>query len=982
MSSSKFLGAIAGLGLVASMAAPALAAVVPPAAPACITPNNPVGCVTVNQPPVTPPNSPSGGSTLIAFPSRDFVSTLNYPAGTYTVNVIRNGVTIGTSEPSVPDATGAINVNHPGGSCWVGQTPNLQVGDLVRITDQNGFSNQTTIANVTTGKPVIVRAATPGSKQADGILQVHGTAQTLPGVVPAGPLPVSAIESRLIANKDAFQLNGRRTLRAGGAGKDGTLSYDPVDPVTNPLGTNWTATYKLSEVDLARAVGTGPVFDPVTGTTVTFVGAEPRAMWLGTDPLALTENTIYEVPGGPSGIAKGPTAPCTAPAQTGATLSMAPAGGAFSTPQTVTLSASDAAAQIFYTLDGSVPTTTSSLYASPLSIASTTTLKAVAYNAATATFSDVVSATYTIDSSAPTVGLAAAGPQGTAGNYHGPVTVTVSATDNLGNSGLKLLQYQLDGGPSITTTNGTSILVTGDGNHTVTATATDLAGNTASATPLNFAIDTVPPTFLTVPAGGTFTSVQTVSLGANDANPTTIYYTTDGSVPTTASAVYTAPLSLSANTNLRFMAVDLAGNQSSVGSATFAITLPTTLTTDVTTLVAGGSVTASFDHVANPTPNDWIGIFPVGAPNDGFLDYVWASSCSKAASLARAAGSCVLAMPTTAGTYELRLLANQSTTLLATGPRVTVTAAPPPTFGVDTTSVAAGGSVNATWSGVSSPTANDWIGVFKPGTPNDAFLDYMWTSSCSKTASVARASGSCAVPMPNDGGTYELRLLANQSTKLLATSAAVTVSPPPAATLSLDTTSVAAGGTVTATWANVANPTPNDWIGIFKPGAPNDGFLDYMWTSSCSKTAGAARASGSCTVSMPSTPGTYELRLLANQSTKLLATTSPIGVAVPPPPTVTVGSSSVAAGGTVTVSWSGVTNPTPNDWIGVFKPGAPNDGYLDFVWTSSCTKTASAARGSGSCSFTMPSTPGTYELRLMANQSTTRLASTGTVTVQ
>jgi hypothetical protein len=30
----------------------------------------------------------------------------------------------------------------------------------------------------------------------------------------------------------------------------------------------------------------------------------------------------------------------------------------------------------------------------------------------------------------------------------------------------------------------------------------------------------------------------------------------------------------------------------------------------------------------------------------------------------------------------------------------------------------------------------------------------------------------------------------------------------------------------------------------------------------------------------------------------------------------------------------------------------------------------------------MPSTPGTYELRLMANQSTTRLASTGTVTVQ
>jgi subtilisin family serine protease len=407
---------------------------------------------------------------------------------------------------------------------------------------------------------------------------------------------------------------------------------------------------------------------------------------------------------------------------------------------------------------------------------------------------------------------------------------------------------------------------------------------------------------------------------------------------------------------------------------------PVSLSVDSTNVMAGGSVTATWSPVTNPTPNDWIGVFPVGAGS--YTDFVWASSCSKTAGAARATGSCSLTMPDTGGSYELRMYANQSWTRLATAGPITVTAAPAPTFGVDATTVVAGGSVTATWSGVTNPTPNDWIGIFKPGAANDAFLDYLWTSSCSKTAAAARAAGSCAVPMPNDGGTYELRLLANQSTKLLATSAAVTVSPPPAATLSLDTTSVAAGGTVTATWANVANPTPNDWIGIFKPGAPNDGFLDYLWTSSCSKTAGAARASGSCTVSMPSTPGSYELRLLANQSTKLLATSSAIGVAVPPPPTLTLGSTSVAAGGTVTVSWSGVTNPTPNDWIGIFKPGAPNDGYLDFEWTSSCSKTAGAARASGSCSITMPSTPGTYELRLMANQSTTRLASAGPVTVQ
>ena len=114
----RFATVALGLGLATAVTSTAaLAAVVPPAAPACVAPNQPAGCVTVNQPPVLPPNAPPGGSTLLAFPSRDFVSTISYPAGTYTVNVIRNGVTIGTSEPSVPDATGAINVNHPGGSC-------------------------------------------------------------------------------------------------------------------------------------------------------------------------------------------------------------------------------------------------------------------------------------------------------------------------------------------------------------------------------------------------------------------------------------------------------------------------------------------------------------------------------------------------------------------------------------------------------------------------------------------------------------------------------------------------------------------------------------------------------------------------------------------------------------------------------------------------------------------------------------------------
>src|SRR5262249_5331448 len=74
-----------------------------------------------------------------------------------------------------------------------------------------------------------------------------------------------------------------------------------------------------------------------------------------------------------------------------------PAGGSYSTAQTVTLSSATSGASIYYTLDGSTPTTSSALYSSPLSIATTTTLKAIAAKSGFTT-SSVSTATYTISS--------------------------------------------------------------------------------------------------------------------------------------------------------------------------------------------------------------------------------------------------------------------------------------------------------------------------------------------------------------------------------------------------------------------------------------------------------------------------------------------------------------------------------------------------------------------------------------------------------
>ena len=98
--------------------------------------------------------------------------------------------------------------------------------------------------------------------------------------------------------------------------------------------------------------------------------------------------------------------------------------------------------------------------------------------------------------------------------------------------------------------------------------------------------------------------------------------------------------------------------------------------------------------------------------------------------------------------------------------------------------------------------------------------------------------------------------------------------------------------------------------------------------------------------------------------------------------TLSASPGSVAAGGSVTVTWSGVAAPTGTDWVGLYTPGAANTAYLDWVYDDSCTKTSNGTTlASGSCTFTMPSVPGTYQLRLLAKDGYTVLATSSTITV-
>lgn len=86
-------------------------------------------------------------------------------------------------------------------------------------------------------------------------------------------------------------------------------------------------------------------------------------------------------------------------AEVTSTPTFSPAGGSYSSAQSVIITCATSGATIRYTTDGSTPTSSSPVYSGPITVSSTTTLKAYA-TASGMIDSAVASATYTISSSA------------------------------------------------------------------------------------------------------------------------------------------------------------------------------------------------------------------------------------------------------------------------------------------------------------------------------------------------------------------------------------------------------------------------------------------------------------------------------------------------------------------------------------------------------------------------------------------------------
>lgn len=92
--------------------------------------------------------------------------------------------------------------------------------------------------------------------------------------------------------------------------------------------------------------------------------------------------------------------------------------------------------------------------------------------------------------------------------------------------------------------------------------AVDESGNPSKIYTETYIIDNANPTVSANPKGGLYNINKVIYLKMSESG--TIYYTKDGTTPTTSSTKYTGAFTISSNTILKFFAVDLAGNPSAV----------------------------------------------------------------------------------------------------------------------------------------------------------------------------------------------------------------------------------------------------------------------------------------------------------------------------------------------------------------------------------------------------------------------------------
>jgi hypothetical protein len=478
-------------------------------------------------------------------------------------------------------------------------------------------------------------------------------------------------------------------------------------PVITPASESFSPSVQVTITDSASGASIYYTTDgslPTTGST----------QYSG--PFTLTTTSTVNAFAIGTGLSQSAVASATYSLTTQAAMpTFNPAPGSYTAVQTVTISTTTPSATIYYTTNGTTPTTSSTQYTGPISVAVTETLSAIAV-ASGLSNSPVASGLYTFDLGVSSISFAsgfASGGMNLLGSaklngssleltdggtdeaaaawYQVEANIESFATDftfqitpgtnptadgftfaiqannstavgpaggDLGYGGgtgripnsvaVKFDLYNNDGEgtdstglytngaaptmPAVNMTGSGVNLHSGDPFHvhityngtTLVMTITDTTTNATFSTSWTVGIPTIvgdvvayvgftagtggdtavqniqawtfgplgataTPTFN--PAGGTYTTAQTITI-SDATSGATIYYTTNGTTPTTSSTQYTGPLTVSATEMIEAIAVASGDATSAVGTAAYTITT-SAMTATPTFSPAGGTYTTT-----------------------------------------------------------------------------------------------------------------------------------------------------------------------------------------------------------------------------------------------------------------------------------------------------------------------------------------------------------------------------------------------------
>ncbi|HEX4320597.1 MAG TPA: chitobiase/beta-hexosaminidase C-terminal domain-containing protein [Acidobacteriaceae bacterium] len=429
----------------------------------------------------------------------------------------------------------------------------------------------------TAPQTVTMSDATPG---ATIYYTTNGTAPTTSSSVYSGPIAVSASETILAI---AIKTNSTNSAVA-------TAVYTINIPTTLPKPTLSPAagTYTTTQmVTISDATPGTTIYYTNNGTIPTvystrYTGPITVASSQTLQAIAVEDGYTNSVAAGDVYIIK-PVLP---------TPTFSVAGVVYTSAQTVTISDAIAATTIYYTTDGTTPTTSSTVYSGPITVNVSETIEAIAVKTSY-TNSAVATATYTI-------GAATTLPKPTLSPAAGTYTTTQMITISDATAGTTIYYTNNGATPTASSTRYTGPITVAS-SQTLQAIAVEAGYTNSTVAGDVYIIKPVLPTPTFSLAAGTYTTAQTITISDATAG-TTIYYTTDGTTPTTSSTVYSGLITMSASETIQAIAVKTSYTNSAVAAAVYTVGAPTKLPKPTLSPAAGTYTTTQMVTISDTTP--------------------------------------------------------------------------------------------------------------------------------------------------------------------------------------------------------------------------------------------------------------------------------------------------------------------------------------------------------------------------------------------